>query len=58
MGRTARAHVVLGVDLEEAARLGRVEDGRQMLGLEACSCKPFDGMGRKAKSSRALDVLR
>ena len=34
--RTACAHVVLGVDLEEAARLRPREDRLQMLRLEAC----------------------
>ena len=58
MRRTAGAHIVLGVDLEEAAHLGRLENRRQMLGLEACSRKPLDGMGRKAKSGRAWDVPR
>jgi hypothetical protein len=52
MRRTASAHIVLGVDLEEAACFRRVNDGPQVLGLETCSRKPFDGMERKAKTDR------
>ena len=53
MRRTAGAHVVFGMDFEEATGLRAVEDGRQMLWLETCSRKPFNGMERKAKTDRA-----
>ena len=50
MRRAAGAHVVLGVNLEEAARLRPREDRLQVLGLEACPGETRDGMRRKARA--------
>ncbi len=47
MRRTAGAHVVLGVDLEKAARLWAREDRLQVLGLEARPGQALDWMRRK-----------
>ena len=52
MRRSARAHVVLCMDLEEAAMLAVGEDGREMLGLEACARKPRHRIRRKTESRR------
>jgi hypothetical protein len=55
--RSARAHVVLCMDLEEAATLAVGEDRREMLGLEACARKPRHRIRRKTESMRLrLDV--
>ena len=48
MRRAAGAHVVLGVNLEEAARLRPREDRLQVLGLEACPRQSRNRMRRKA----------
>jgi hypothetical protein len=45
------------MDLEEAATLAVGEDGREMLGLEACARKPRHRIRRKTDSRRfQLDV--
>src|SRR4029077_13815467 len=45
------------MDLQEAATLAVGEDGREMLGLEACARKPRHPIGRKKDSRRfQLDV--
>src|SRR5271165_6924080 len=49
MRRAAGAHIVLGVDLEKAARLGSREDRWQVLGLEARPGQSRDRMRRKAR---------
>jgi hypothetical protein len=51
--RTAGAHVIFGMDFEEATGLRATEDGWQMFWLETRSRKPFNGMERKAKTDRA-----
>jgi hypothetical protein len=51
--RTAGAHVIFGMDFEEATGLRAIEDGWQMFWLETGSRKPFNGMERKAKTDRA-----
>src|SRR5580693_7272784 len=57
MRRSARAHVVLCMDLKEAATLAVGEDGREMLGFEACARKPRHPKRRKTESRRfQLDV--
>ena len=48
MRRAAGAHVVLGVNLKEAARLRPLEDRLQVLGLEACPRQSGNRMRRKA----------
>jgi hypothetical protein len=48
MRRAARAHIVLGMNLEEAVLLPLGEDRRQMLVLEARPCETGDRMRRKA----------
>ena len=50
MRRTAGAHIVFGMNLEETVLPSAVEDRRQMFMLEARSRKPRDRMGRKAKT--------
>src|SRR5271166_2463615 len=49
MRRAAAAHVVLGVNLEKAARLPPRDDRLQVLGLEACPGQSRDRMRRKAR---------
>src|SRR5208283_255401 len=49
MRRAAAAHVVLGVNLEKAARLPPRDDRLQVLGLEACPGQSRDKMRRKAR---------
>src|SRR5271170_2638089 len=55
MRRAAGAHVVLGVNLEEAARLRPREDRLQVLGLEACPRQSRNRMRGKqgAEASRS-----
>ena len=46
--RAARAHIVFGMNLEEAVLLPLGEDRRQMLVLEARPCEACNRMRRKA----------
>ena len=52
MRRPAGAHVVLGMDLEEAVLQPVGEDRRQVLVLEAGAGQPRNGMRRKAAGAR------
>src|ERR1700723_1929557 len=52
MRRSTRAHVVLCMDLKEAATLAVGEDGREMFGFEACARKPRHPKRRKTESKR------
>src|SRR5271170_4193932 len=50
MRRTASAHVIFSMNLEEAILPFFGEDGRQMLMLEARACKARYRIGRKAET--------
>jgi hypothetical protein len=51
MRRSAGAHVVLGVHLEEAGVLAFLQDGVQVLVLEAGPGRVRDGQGREAETT-------
>ena len=53
MRRTAGAHIVFGVNLEEAVLPAFGQDGRQMFMLEARACKARYRIGRKAETASA-----
>jgi hypothetical protein len=54
MGRSAGAHVVLGMHLEEAGLWAFRQDGVQVLMLEAGPGQARDGQGREAKTTSRL----
>src|ERR1700739_36189 len=56
--RAARAHIVLGMDLEEAERAAIGEDRSEMLMLEARAGQAGDRMHRKASRNEGGRVAR
>src|ERR1700730_1372897 len=52
MRRTARSHIIFGMNLKESVLLPAGQDRRQMFVLEAGACKARNGMRQKAGDSR------